>query len=249
MLNYNICPACKSEINEERLQYSPVVCNHCGHVESKTQNQFNKKTNLISIFTFFFLSVAIVGSFLHSVRWGSYSFSVIPHKTMIAFGMADDSNYEALQQICIARKMVDCVQASLEDQLADSPDNLDVLKRLGKLHYQRKNYSDALDTLNTYFANKGDDLMTAYYFAKTLSLEGETDKAVQYFDYILSSKPDVLQVTVTETYMDMLIDNNRYEDAKKLFNESVEARTEKIPSSLQAKFNKAEEALNPSVQN
>ncbi len=244
MMNFNLCPSCKSEISEDRLQYSPIICNHCGHTQSKTQNEFNKKTNLISIFVFFFLSIAISASFLHSVRWGNHSFAVIPHKVLIAFGLADDSNFEALQQICIDRKMIDCVQASLEDQFADNPQNLEVLKKLGKLYYQRKNYTDALEILNSYFTLQGDDLMTAYYFAKTLSLEGEIDKASEYFEFILASKPDVLQVTVTETYMDMLIADNRYEDAKKLA-KSVEERTEKIPGTLLARFNKVDEALNP----
>ena len=162
---------------------------------------------------------------------------------MIALGMGSDSNYEAVQNICLDRKMVECVQNSLEDQLADNPTNLDALKKLGKLHYQTKNYADALDTFNTYFTNKGDDLLTAYYFAKTLSLEGETEQAIQYFEFVLESKPDVLQVTVTETYMDMLMAANKLEAAKKLA-DSVEARTEKIPGTLLAKFSKVEEALN-----
>jgi len=90
--------------------------------------------------------------------------------------------------------------------------------------------------------------MTAYYFAKTLAKQGDTDQAAQYFGFILDSKPDVLQVTVTEAYMDMLISTNRFEEAQKLA-KSVEDRTVKIPGSLLARFDKVEQALNPTSKN
>ena len=162
--------------------------------------------------------------------------------------MADQSDYNRLQEICLDRKMIDCVQSSLEEQLSQNPTDLDVLKRLGKLYYQRENFEQAYETLNSYFENKGNDLMTAYYFAKVMSKQGETDKAAEYFTYILDSKPDVLQVTVTETYMDMLIEANRFEDAKKLA-KSVEDRTVKIPGSLLARFDKVDQAINPTSKN
>ena len=194
------------------------------------------------------ISVITASTFLHSVRWGEHSVSVIPHKAMIAVGMADENNYNRLQEICVDRKMIDCVQSSLEDQLSADPNNLEVLKKLGKLHYQLENFEQAHETLSSYFANQGEDLMTAYYFAKILSKQGETDAAVEYFESILASKPDVLQVTVTEAYMDMLIEANRF-DAAKTLAKSVEDRTIKIPGSLLARFDKVEQALNPTSKN
>ena len=245
---YGTCPKCKTEISEDRLLYKPVICNHCGYMDSKTNEVSQKKANRSSILIMLGISVITAGSFLHSVRWGNHSLEVIPHKAMIAVGMADENNYNRLQEICVDRKMIDCVQSSLEEQLSLDPNNIEVLKKLGKLHYQRQNFDQAYETLNSYFDNKGDDLMTAYYFAKTLSKQGETDKAAEYFEFILASKPDVLQVTVTETYMDMLIESNRYDDAKKLA-KSVEDRTIKIPGSLLARFDKVKEAINPTSKN
>ena len=207
--------------------YKPVICNHCGHTDSKSEKTHTKKTNRNSILIMLSISVITAGSFLHSVRWGDSSFEVIPHKAMISVGMGSENNYNRLQEICIERKMVDCVQSSLEEQLSSNPANLEVLKKLGKLHYQRENFDQAHTVLSSYFENNGDDLMTAYYFAKVLSKQGNTDQAAEYFESILASKPDVLQVTVTETYMDMLIEANRF-DAAKTLAKSVEDRTVKI---------------------
>ncbi len=243
-MTYGTCPKCKSEISEDRLLYKPVICNHCGHMDSNAEELSTKKRNRSSILIMLGISVITAGSFLHSVRWGNHSLEVIPHKAMISVGMGDESNYNRLQEICLERKMIDCVQSSLEEQLSANPNNLEVLKKLGKLHYQLENYEQAHETLSAYFTNQGEDLMTAYYFAKVLSKQGNTDAAVDYFESILASKPDVLQVTVTEAYMDMLIEANRFDDAKKLA-KSVEDRTVKIPGSLLARFDKVDAALNP----
>lgn len=243
-MTYGTCPKCKSEISQDRLQYSPVICNHCGYIDSKSAEKQQKQANRFSILVMLSISVITAGSFLHNVRWGAHSVEVIPHKAMIAIGMGSETNYNRLQEICLERKMINCVQTSLEEQLAANPENLEVLKKLGKLYYQRDNVEKAYNTLNTYFEKNGNDFMTAYYFAKTLSKQGATDKAAEYFEYILASKPDVLQVTVTETYMDMLIEANRFDEAQKLA-KSVEDRTIKIPGTLLARFDKIEKALNP----
>jgi len=128
MKNYGTCPKCKSEISADRLQYSPVICNHCGHTDSKSIELSQKKANRTSILIMLSISVITAGSFLHSVRWGNHSLNVIPHKAMIAVGLGSENNYNRLQEICLDRKMIDCVQSSLEDQLAADPTTISLTK-------------------------------------------------------------------------------------------------------------------------
>ncbi len=241
-MTQNICPVCKSEISSERLASLPIICQSCGFIHSSANQRVDSSMNKTSILVMTGLSILTAVTFLHSVRWGSHSLEVITLKISTAIGFGSDSTFERMQEICKERKMVECVQTALEDQLLDDPKNLEALKKLGKLHYQRKNFSEASTVLNEYFQNGGDDLMSAYYFAKVLSHEGLTDKASEYFDFILASKPDVLQVTVTEAYIDMLMQADRYQEAQKLA-KSVEARTDSVPGTLLSRFETVEENI------
>ena len=54
---YGTCPKCKTEISEDRLLYKPVICNHCGHMDSKTNEVSQKKANRSSILIMLGISV------------------------------------------------------------------------------------------------------------------------------------------------------------------------------------------------
>ncbi len=58
------------------------------------------------------------------------------------------------------------------------------------------------------------DLSARYDYARALAEAGDIDLAAQNFDYILKSKPEVWQITVTQKYVTMLIKAERFNQAK-----------------------------------
>ena len=45
------------------------------------------------------------------------------------------------------------------------------------------------------------------------------DEAAKYYDYVLGAKPDVLQVTVIQNYVRLMMDAHRLDKAKQLIEE------------------------------
>ena len=45
---------------------------------------------------------------------------------------------------------------------------------------------------------------------------GQVDDATKYFEQVLNARPDVLQVTVVQNYVKVLMDHQRYDQARKL---------------------------------
>ena len=77
-------------------------------------------------------------------------------------------------------------------------------------------YNEAVNTYRKFFANGGIDLEGSYEFAKALGQVGMVDEASKYYDYVLGAKPGVLQVTVVQNYVKLLMEAHRLDQAKKL---------------------------------
>jgi hypothetical protein len=79
-----------------------------------------------------------------------------------------------------------------------------------------KKNEEAAKTLELYFRDGGISLDASYDYARALEALGNVDMAGKYYQSILDSKPDTLQITVTKRYVQMLIDFNRRAEAKKV---------------------------------
>ena len=90
------------------------------------------------------------------------------------------------------------------------------LAELGKLQFKRENYMSARETYGLYFAKGGEGYEPAYYYAHALAKTKRIDSSIEYFESILRSKPNVIMVTVVESYLQVLTANNRTEKAKQL---------------------------------
>src|SRR5262249_49366836 len=92
-----------------------------------------------------------------------------------------------------------------------------------------------------FFSKGGVDLEGSYMFAKALGQVGMVDEASKYYDYVLGQKPDVLQVTVVQNYVKLLMEANRLDQAQKLI-EGVRKQSEASAYFMEDEFKKIKEA-------
>jgi tetratricopeptide (TPR) repeat protein len=139
-----------------------------------------------------------------------------------------------LASICMERKKYDCV----EQQYARlGQQNPQLMLRLGKFQMSRAHYNEAVNTYRTFFSKGGIDLEASYNFAKALGQVGQIDEAAKYYDYVLGAKPDVLQVTVIQNYVKLLMEANRLDKARTLI-EQVRHKSDTSAYFMETEFKK-----------
>ncbi|MBX3020640.1 MAG: tetratricopeptide repeat protein [Bdellovibrionales bacterium] len=215
------CTRCLRELSPERSQSTPKVCDHCGHVISKTETVAKKQIDRQSLYWVVGLAVGIVLGFMQVVSWGSYSLEIWT------------ASPERKGQICMILKKLDCVE-DVYQQAAFS--DVDAMARLGRFQFNRMKYAEAAATLQTFFQRSEEpDMDTRYVYARALSEMGNVDEASTQFDLILAAKPDVLQVTVAQAYVKLLIQHGRIEQAHKVLT-SIRKRGENVASFMESEF-------------
>ncbi len=213
MLQFGACPRCKLDISPERKKQSPVICDHCGfsHYENEQLVKAATEKQIIILFSSFV--VIALGSFMQLVNWDNHSLDIIPLKIKDTIGMTSPADADRTAEICMDLKKWDCVESNYS-----KVGNADATKlpRLGHFQMKRAKYNEAAQTYYKFFQNSGTDLEASYNYAKALSQLGKVDEATKYFDSVLAARPNVLQVTVVQNYVKLLMDNQRYDQARKL---------------------------------
>ncbi len=212
MLEFGACPQCKLDISEERKKALPFICNHCGFTSSndeKVQDQIERK----SIFWFSGLSILVVAAHIQLANWDKHSLGIIPIAVKETIGGMTASDWEAKASICMDLKKWDCTEFAYVEVAKQDPTQW---QRAGDFQMKRAHYNQAAQSYYAFFQNGGESLDVSYNYAKALAHLGQVDEAVQYFDQVLAAKPDVLQVTVVQNYVKLLMDHQRYEQAKVL---------------------------------
>jgi tetratricopeptide (TPR) repeat protein len=184
-------------------------------VEREVSKQFIKVSLGLSIF--------MVAAFIHIVTWDKYAFEIIPLKAKQWIGSMSTQDYDRLAEICKDRKNLDCVESSLTSKFSSNPSQIETLATLGNVQVGRKEYKLAANTFATYFKSGGVGVDASYDYAKALSAVGLIDQAAQYYQRVIDSKPDAMLITVTQSYVRMLVSHNRFQDAKALI-DSIRAR-------------------------
>lgn len=210
---FGSCPRCQNDISAERRQDSVVVCDHCGFVISTTEQQFREKGEKRFIAYALGVGFVLVAGFLQLCSWDTHFLEVIPLQAKELIGASSNEDLEQMAAICLDRKKLDCVERAYS-KLGDRDQNQ--LLRLGKFQMSRAHYTEAANTYRTFFTKGGIDLEASYNFARALGQIGMVDEAAKYYDYVLGAKPDVLQVTVVQNYVRLLMEANRLDQAQKL---------------------------------
>ena len=190
-----ICPRCGLQ---PKKVVSTWICS-CGwtHSEKKEASQLSVIIGLFAVFAV--LSVAL----FHFFQWGSHGFSIL---------LAGQS--EKIE-ICKELKKYDCVEKAYQS-LFDQSGDIALLESLGELQFKRQNFQAAKKTYSLYFSKEGKSYKSAYYYAHSLSKTGDLGTAIKYFDSILKSNPNVLMVTIMESYLQILVSNNRHKKAREV---------------------------------
>jgi len=207
MFQFGACPRCQNELSSERLAFQPLVCNHCGFtanaIDTKVEQQFEKRFLKIGIVVALFLGLG----FVQAANWDQYALEIIPLKIKEITGTASTSDLSRIAEICVERFKHDCVESAYASK-GHKGDN-EAFADLGKYQARRGKKQDALKSFTAYFKNGGQDLESAYQFAKVLGETGQTDASITYFESVLKAKPETLQITVMQNYVKMLVANGR----------------------------------------
>lgn len=149
---------------------------------------------------------------VQAANWGQFFFKAIPLQTKYWTGTASESDFAALAQLRMKLNDAEGLELMLKNKVQANP-TLASLKELGEVQYQRRNYEDAADTLRQYLSKGGKDLYARFNYARALAAVGEIDQSAEQFDKILEIKPNAIQVTVTNSYVEMLVKNGRGQKA------------------------------------
>lgn len=213
MTHFGHCPACGEEIPQERIFNGSAIC-QCGWTKSITAFKANEKAIDRVCIGMILMAALLVGSFIHSVNWDRHFFGIVPLKISQWTDSATIADLQEIAEICIERKKHDCVEIAYEQQYSKNPKDITPLAKLGNLQALREKWPEAVTTYASYFAQDGEDLEAAYNYAKALGHVGQVDKAEMFYNRVLKAKPDVLQITVTRHYINMLVEHNRLKKAK-----------------------------------
>lgn len=234
MTNHGYCPQCKLEVADLRsLPF--LVCPHCGFTQNKnaqtSQNEISKRFIKLSIG----ISAAMVIAFMHAVKWDTFFFEVLPLKAKQIVGMASAEDYGRLAEMCKVRKDSECVEDMLISKVQADTKNIEVLAELGQVQFQRNKFKDTAQTLKRYFDNGGLSMDASYTYARTLGQIGMVAESSVFYQRILDSKPETLQISVTQNYVRMLMDNGRADQAKKVI-ESIRIKGSNAAMFMESEF-------------
>ncbi len=172
------------------------------------QNQGEKQADKDTIKSLVIISCLLLISGFYFFQWGGYSFSIIPHYL--------SGNHEKISEICMDLKKYDCVEEQYTKIFERNKDPL-YLEKLAEFQFKREKYEDASQNYMKFFETSGEKgFRSMYYYAHALAKINEIDSAISYFESLIQKKENVLMVTVTESYLKILVEYNRVKKAKEV---------------------------------
>lgn len=211
---FGSCPVCQSQVPQDRIEKNLIICKSCGWSDNKTAKAANKKTEKTFILLAVFTTILLIGGFIQIVNWNSYSLEIIPIKYKQIAGIATSKDLNRIAEICMDRQKPQCVEQAYADILRNDSENLEVIAKYAKILVNNKKLRQASNSFANYFKRGGKDLNTAFAYAKVLGSLGLIDESKEYFEYVINSKPGMMQITVTQRFVDMLYNAGRYREAQ-----------------------------------
>lgn len=208
------CTRCRLQIKAERMRSYPVVCDCCGHVQSANQVVIEEKIEQSFLYSMIGFSVALIAGFMLVSNWGGHSLEAVTFKAGEIVGAHSPQDYEHFSKICMELRKYDCVEKMYFQIARKDPKQF---ARLGRFQLNQRKYKDAMESFRRYFANGNrKDVDVNYHYARALGEMGMIDEASKHFDFVLSAKPRVMQVTVVQNYVKYLVAANRYDKAQQV---------------------------------
>ena len=220
-MNSNLlCPRCHSKIPANSAQQRLMFCAACGYSTHPAQRQGEKQLDKSFLNLTIALSVFLVTGFIHLMNWDQHASTIVPLKAKQYLGTASLSDYSQIITICKERGKPDCVLGAYKDAVKAYPQNLKALGLYGHTLALLKKDTLAAHMLGRYFAQGGQDPHRAFDLAKVLKRNNKTREAEKYFKLALKAKPNVVQISVIQAYVDMLIKTRRLRVAANLIEQT-----------------------------
>jgi Flp pilus assembly protein TadD len=131
-------------------------------------------------------------------------------------GAASVTDLEEIASICTSQAKPMCVEQALREVADKDRGNIEARARLAAFQSRMGELTAADRNYAQYFSAGGARPQSAYDYAMVLEKLNRIDDAARMFDFALVNKPDVLQITVTQAYVRMLMNVSRYEQARTL---------------------------------
>lgn len=190
-----------------------MVCD-CGWTHSYANNASSKKKVDSVVLTMILTCSLFVASFVHAVNWDTHFFAIIPLKLKQFSGLAKADDLSKIVEICSLRAKDDCVETAYKKMFELNTRDINVLAQLARVQFNRANLKDVVKTLEVYFSQGGKSADAAYDYARALAELGRYEDALKYFKFVLNSKPKVFQIEVARSYVQTLIKNKKFVQAK-----------------------------------
>lgn len=211
-----LCPRCHSNIAANSVQQRLMICPACGHSTHPAQKQDEKQIDKTFLNLSIAISIFLVAGFIHLMNWDRHASAIVPLKAKQYLGTASLYDYSQIITICKERGKPDCVLGAYKAAVTAYPQNLKALGLYGHTLTLLKKDALAARILSRYFAQGGQDPHRAFDLAKVLKRNNKTREAEKYFKLALKSKPNVVQISVIQAYVDMLIKTRRLRVAANL---------------------------------
>ncbi len=213
------CPRCAQPIDNARLSAEVVVCNHCGFSPETRAIANQEKYERQYVKGLVLAAILIVASFIHVVEWDQYFFTIIPLKMRQIVGAASNEDLRKIVQICEVRLRHACVEKALAELSVKEPTNSDVMYDLGEILRKTYQTAGAVAAYRAHFARGGNNPEAAFQMAKIMQFNGQYNEAQAFYSRALLARPNVLQITVVQAYVDMLIKLGKTVDAKNVIDD------------------------------
>ena len=189
------CPRCGKQAKQVAKTF---IC-ECGWSLSPPDEMSQKQV----IQALCLIALLLGGVLFHLFQWGKHGLDVF-----FAGG-------EEKIKICMDLRKYDCVEGAY-GKMFQKTGELDFLEQLAEFQFKRKKFVESGQSYRAYFSKGGKSYKGAYYYAHALARNQRIDDSIKYFDSILKSKPSVLMITVVESYLQVLVKNQRMDKARQV---------------------------------
>lgn len=159
------------------------------------------------------LASVFIATIIQISTWDKYSLDVIPLLLKDMVGMTSAQDWEDKAKMCWDLKKWDCVE---KEYTKAAQVDRDKYVRLGLYQMRRLKFEPAARSLSVYFKNGGEDLEAATAYAKALAELNQFDESSKYFNLVLQSRPEMLQVPVVVEFVKLLMKNEKFQHARRL---------------------------------
>ncbi len=208
-----ICPRCQQSVAEVRTQAEVIVCNHCGYTHDRRDDELQahheKKFSLVT----FGAALVLLAGFILFVHWDKYAFTIIPLKAKEWSQTATPQDLRQIADICRERLHYSCTEKALSEIVQKNPNDLNSLYELAELQRRLGEVALSMANFKTYFSLGGNDGGADYSYARLLDLTEQYADAQVYYQRALLAKPGILQITVIQSYVSMLMKTHQTKQA------------------------------------